>query len=300
MERIMTGTVTQANFVGIVSMVAAENDGPRKLSLGPDPTQDLPSRGGGSPRQLGHTSASTSSGRTRHELPAQSAAGSGTGTAAKVSVLVIDDCALHREVLAAMITMNGVADVCSAWDVSSLVGVLEDVEPEVILLNVATCGRRLILRAATSLSPHAPVIAIGTSEDDEEGIIACAEAGVAGYHLRSDSFSDLVAMIAEVVVGRTSCPPQISAMLLNRLSALASQRQPSLQDSVLTTREVQILEMLELGKSNQDIAGELAITVHTVKNHVHNLLKKLGVSTRAEAAALSHTIQVDRGTSRES
>ena len=52
---------------------------------------------------------------------------------------------------------------------------------------MAACRETLlILRAATSLSPHAPVIAIGTSEDDEEGIIACAEAGVAGYHLRSD------------------------------------------------------------------------------------------------------------------
>ena len=85
-------------------------------------------------------------------------------------------------------------------------------------------------------------------------------------------------MIAEVVVGRTSCPPQSQQCCLT-----ACRRSPP-SDSVhcrinVTTREVQILEMLELGKSNQDIAGELAITVHTVKNHVRNLLKKLGVST---------------------
>jgi DNA-binding NarL/FixJ family response regulator len=53
--------------------------------------------------------------------------------------------------------------------------------------------------------------------------------------------------------------------------------------------------MLELGLSNRDIAAQLAIAVHTVKNHVHSLLTKLGVSSRAEAAALSRTIRLNRG-----
>lgn len=185
-------------------------------------------------------------------------------------------------------------DVRAAGDISSFIGVLEDAEPEVILLNTATYGIQLILRAVTALVPQAPVIAIAASEEDEDGIIACAEAGVAGYHLRGDSLSDLLALIGAVVAGNALCPPMVSAMLLRRLSTLASQRQPALQDSVLTTREAQILGMLELGKSNQDIAGDLSISVHTVKNHVHRLLKKLGVSTRAEAAALSRAFRVDR------
>jgi DNA-binding NarL/FixJ family response regulator len=83
--------------------------------------------------------------------------------------------------------------------------------------------------------------------------------------------------------------------LLRRLSALASRRQPAAKELVLTAREAQILRMLELGRSNRDIAAQLAIAVHTVKNHVHSLLTKLGVSSRAEAAALSRTIRLNRG-----
>lgn len=63
-----------------------------------------------------------------------------------------------------------------------------------------------------------------------------------------------------------------------------------MKELVLTAREIQILRMLELGLANQEIADKLCIAVHTVKNHVHNLLTKLGVSTRAQAAALGRTM----------
>jgi DNA-binding NarL/FixJ family response regulator len=91
------------------------------------------------------------------------------------------------------------------------------------------------------------------------------------------------------------CSPRVSAILLRRLSALASQRPPAAMELVLTTRESQTLTMLELGLSNQDIAAQLCIAVHTVKNHVHSLLSKLGLSTRAEAAALSRTVRYTEG-----
>ena len=94
------------------------------------------------------------------------------------------------------------------------------------------------------------------------------------------------------------CSPRVSAILLRRLSALASQRQPTEKELVLTAREAQILKMLELGLSNRDIADQLCIAVHTVKNHVHSLLTKLGVSTRAQAAALSRTIRYTADESR--
>lgn len=246
-------------------------------------------------RQPACTSAQPPSGDAGKGIHGRSPAVSGASASAGVRLMILDDCALHREALATMLEMNGVTDVRAAWDIPSLIGVLEDIEPEVILLNMSTRGIQLILRAVKSLSPQAPVIAVAVSEDDENGIIACAEAGVAGYHLRIDSFSDLLALMGAVVAGKVWWPPQISATLLCHLSALASQRRPAVQDSVLTTREAQILSLLELGRSNQDIAGELAITVHTVKNHVHNLLKKLGVGTRAEAAALSHAFRVDQG-----
>lgn len=212
----------------------------------------------------------------------------------RCSILVVDDCALYREALAANLRLNGLPDVRAVWDLTSLIGALEDFEPDVILLNIATQNLPLLLRATTSLSATAPVIAIAASEDVEDAVIACAEAGVAGYHLRTDSLSDLMILIGEVTAGKPQCPPQVSAMLLRRLSELASYRQPVPKDPVLTARENQILEMLELGRSNQEISEELSIAVHTVKNHVHNLLTKLGVGTRAEAAALAHALRMGR------
>jgi DNA-binding NarL/FixJ family response regulator len=75
------------------------------------------------------------------------------------------------------------------------------------------------------------------------------------------------------------------------LSALASEREPASKELILTSREAQILEMIRMGLSNRDIAARLSIAVHTVKNHVHTVLTKLGVSTRAEAAALANVVR---------
>jgi DNA-binding NarL/FixJ family response regulator len=210
-------------------------------------------------------------------------------------ILIIDDCTLDRDNLAAVLTLNGMAAPSVAWDLPSLVKALEEAAPSVVLLNLATRDSALLLRAAMDISPRVRVIVLGASEDNEAEIVACAEAGVAGYHMRADSLEDLLALIRKVAAGESSCSPAVSAMLLRRLSTLASQRHPAAKELALTTREAQILRMLELGRSNQDIADQLSIAVHTVKNHVHSLLTKLGVSTRAEAAALSRTIRLHYG-----
>jgi DNA-binding NarL/FixJ family response regulator len=207
------------------------------------------------------------------------------------NILIIDDCTLYRENLAAIFTLNGIAVPSVAWDLPSLVVALEETEPSVVLFDIGTRDCALLLRAARDLSPNVRIIVLGASENDESEIVACAEAGVAGYHMRTDSLEDLLVLIRKVAAGESSCPPRVSAILLRRLSALASQRQPPVRELALTAREIQILRMLELGRSNRDIAAQLAIAVHTVKNHVHSLLTKLGVSTRAEAAAVSRTIR---------
>jgi len=210
-------------------------------------------------------------------------------------ILIIDDCTLDRDNLAAIFALNGMAAPSVAWDLPSLVKALDGAAPSVVLLNLATRDSALLLRAAMDISPRVRVIVVGASEDNETEIVACAEAGVAGYHMRADSLEDLLALIRKVAAGETSCSPAVTAILLRRLSTLASQRQPAAKELALTTREAQILRMLELGRSNQDIAVQLSIAVHTVKNHVHSLLTKLGVSTRAEAAALSRTIRLHHG-----
>jgi DNA-binding NarL/FixJ family response regulator len=207
------------------------------------------------------------------------------------SVLIVDDCTLHRENLCAALAMNGLKSPAEAWDLRSLVTAIDNATPDVLLLNIATRDCVALLKSATDIMPGLRAVVMGVSEEDEAQIVACAEVGVADYHMRSDSFDDLLLTIQRVAAGETACTPAVSAILLRRLSTLAAGRQPPMNDPALTTRETQILKMLELGSSNQDIADHLSITVHTVKNHVHSLLTKLGVGTRAEAAALSRGLR---------
>jgi DNA-binding NarL/FixJ family response regulator len=198
---------------------------------------------------------------------------------------------LQRENLAAILRSDGLTEPFAAWDVASTHAVLQQVIPKIVLLSMTTRDSVELLRAVRQMCPQARVVVVGIAEDADADIIACAEAGVAGYHLRTESLDELLRLIARVSDGESACSPRVSAILLNHLSTLATKTQPAARELVLTTREMQILEMLELGLSNRDIADRLCITLNTVKNHVHSVLNKLGVSTRMEAAAVSRSMR---------
>ncbi|RZT25335.1 DNA-binding NarL/FixJ family response regulator [Mycobacterium sp. BK558] len=217
----------------------------------------------------------------------------GRGIAPEARILIVDDCALYRECLVGVLAARpGVSAPGVAWDLKSLIVGIQTTHPDVILLNMATHESAMLLRQALQLNPGVRVVVSGVSDEDESGIVECAEAGAAGYHLRAESLNDLLVLIQNVAEGRTFCSPKVSAILLRRLSLLAAQRrQPEARDSVLTAREIQILRMLESGLANRDIAERLCIAVHTVKNHVHSVLTKLGVSSRAQAAALARNMR---------
>lgn len=209
---------------------------------------------------------------------------------AGIRTLIVDDCTLHRDNLAAIFTANGGAVPAVAWDMPSLCAAVSQQSPEVVLLNMGSRDNVILLHSVREACPDAKVVAVGLSEDDESEIVACAEAGVAGYHLRAESLDDLLVLMSKVAIGESSCSSKISAILLKRLSTLAAERKPESRELVLTAREIQILRSLELGMSNRAIADQLCIALHTVKNHVHAVLSKLGVSTRAEAAAYARSV----------
>ncbi|MDT5266401.1 MAG: hypothetical protein QOI90_3027, partial [Mycobacterium sp.] len=194
---------------------------------------------------------------------------------AYAKILIVDGCTLQRENLAAIFAVNGTSRPAVAWDLLSLCASLREATPDIVLLNMVTSDNLTLLRSLREMCPHAQVIVVGISEDDESEVVACAEAGVAGYHLRTESLDDLLILISKVFDGESACSPRVSAILLKRLSTLAAQRHPATKELVLTAREIQILRMLEIGLSNRDIAERLCIALHTVKNHVHSILGKL-------------------------
>lgn len=209
-------------------------------------------------------------------------------------ILIIDDCKLFRDNLAAALTRHGFPAPSVAWDLPSLVAALDTNDVQTVLVNTATRGSNLLLHALADRQPKPRIIALGISEDDEAEIVACAEVGVTGYHVRSDSTEDLIALMSGTSNDMTSYPPRIAAVLLRRLFTLADTSQEPDRKPALTGREIQILRMLELGQSNREIANQLGIALYTVKNHVHNLLAKLRVNSRAEAAELARNVQIER------
>lgn len=208
-----------------------------------------------------------------------------------VRILIVDDCILYRDTLINALAAHGVPVAGVASDVRSVVAAVLGDSVEMILLNLSTRHSRDLLRAAMQANPQVRVVVLGVSDDDESEVIACAEAGVVGYHTRTESIEALLILMGKVAAGETLCSPWVSGILLRRLSMLAQNYPPVTNELVLTAREAQILKMLRLGLSNRDIATQLCIAVHTVKNHVHSVLTKLGVSTRAEAAALSRNLR---------
>lgn len=203
------------------------------------------------------------------------------------SVLVVDDSRLYRDGLAVWLAgCLGEGAVGTADSLAGLSAHLGVAQPDVVVLNLATVDTPGILVELSERATVAQLIVVGVDENDENQVMACAEAGARGYLTRACSLTDLIHVIEEVVAGRTRMPERISTLVLRRVREAATERRrvPAMQ--VLTDREIQILRLIGLGMSNQDIAGELTIELHTVKNHVHSLLMKLGVRRRGEAAAM--------------
>jgi DNA-binding NarL/FixJ family response regulator len=199
-------------------------------------------------------------------------------------VLLVADVSVHRDSLVEQLdrepgiqavgATSDLAGVAEAWSLSS----------DVVLLDVAAEERVPAIAALVHAIPDVRVVAFAVPETEDD-IIACAEAGVAACVTREASFDELVATIERVGSGESLCSPQVAAILLRRVAALAAERVGDPATS-LTHRELEILELIDEGLSNKQIAQRLRIEMPTVKNHVHNLLEKLGVKSRHEAAAL--------------
>jgi two-component system nitrate/nitrite response regulator NarL len=147
-----------------------------------------------------------------------------------------------------------------------------------------------IIRDVRSRSEATRVLAFAV-DDTSSDLIACAEAGAAGYVAPDVSFDGLVDAIERVARNELVCSPRAAAQLFKRISEPREPDGPGLKDlSRLTTREAEVLDFISEGSSNKEIAAALNISESTVKNHVHHVLEKLAVTTRAQAAvrALRH------------
>ena len=130
-----------------------------------------------------------------------------------------------------------------------------------------------------------PVIALGLDDSDED-VLASVEAGAAAFVTKDDSIEDLVEIIHAAAKGEFRCPPRIARRMQERLVELSAGQNRAILLDRLTQREQHVLGMLTDRMSNKQIARQLGLAVSTIKNHVHNIIVKLSVKNRGQAAAI--------------
>jgi DNA-binding NarL/FixJ family response regulator len=204
-----------------------------------------------------------------------------------INVFIADDNRLLREGLVSMLGEQ--KDIVVIGKASSGHVALEQIKklrPDVALIDTGMPDKDGIevTKALHQEAPEVRVIILGVIDLTEE-IMACIEAGAAGYVLKEDSFDHLIDTIHSVHRGESFCSPQFTASLFSRIAELASERMPKISASSikLTSRELEIINLIAEGLPNKEIAQRLFIETQTVKNHVHNILDKLQLHNRFEA-----------------
>jgi DNA-binding NarL/FixJ family response regulator len=214
---------------------------------------------------------------------------------AEIRVFVLSPMRIYREGLSHVLAQEtAIRVVGMASDLEEAAPILRTAGVDVLLLDISIDPG---LDGLRRVSGHdgLRVLAIGVLEREDQ-VVACAEAGIAGYVTHDDSVAELVGTIRDATRGEFRCPPHIAACLVRRLAVVGAQaRQPPPRPR-LTLREHEIVRLIDQGLSNKEIARQLSIQLATVKNHVHNILEKLDVSRRADAVDRLRSPQApDRG-----
>jgi DNA-binding NarL/FixJ family response regulator len=197
--------------------------------------------------------------------------------------LIVSDVRLYSEGLALALQSRGdVRVVATAGSLESAQSAAAMNGCAVVLLDVGMPDAFSIARALALTNPTPKVIALAVA-DEAADVVACARAGLDGYVPRDATIADVALAIKSALVGELRCSPRMTATLFKRLAMLGPVE--SATDALLTARELEIVGLIDRGMSNKEIAHRLRIGTTTVKNHVHNILEKLHVTRRAEAAA---------------
>lgn len=202
------------------------------------------------------------------------------------SVLLVEDHQIFREGVRDLLVASGALIVGEAGDAATAVALAAEARPEVALLDLRLPGADGIdaTKRIRAVSPTTCVVVL-TASTDQSDFLEALIAGACGYILKQAPPEQIVSGIKAAALGGSPLAPSLAPSLLDRLREAPEDGKPTpASASPLTRRERQVLALIAVGKDNAEIAAELVISQHTVKNHVSGILAKLEVENRIQAA----------------
>jgi DNA-binding NarL/FixJ family response regulator len=201
-----------------------------------------------------------------------------------IRTMVVSDVRLYREGLSQI--LSAVADISVEGMTSygeRALRALAYENPHVALLDLTRREDLAVVRTVAAVAPRTRIVVLAVPDLGTE-IVTWVEAGIAGYVTRDAGLDELVRAIRSAARDELVCSPLAAGALRRRVAALANDHAAGLAED-LTPRQHEVLSLIACGQSNKEIASALQIELPTVKNHVHNILDRLGVARRGEAVA---------------
>jgi DNA-binding NarL/FixJ family response regulator len=201
-------------------------------------------------------------------------------------VLIVDDHDLFRAGLHNLLEEQGVVIVGEASTGAEAVEIVRELAPDVVVmdLNMPGMGGVEATRHISEIAPLTRVVMLTISDEDSD-VLDAILSGACGYLLKDSSIQELMAGIEAAARGESLISPSIAAKVLRRVRATSTR--PDIAEAIrseLSDREIEVLKLIANGKDNALIAAELHISPKTVKNHISNILMKLQIDNRIQAA----------------
>jgi two-component system nitrate/nitrite response regulator NarL len=196
-----------------------------------------------------------------------------------IKLFILSDARLHRDGLALQLERRSNVKVIGAGTLDDAVRSLRSTSADVALLDTAKLEIPAVVEALRRSLRQLRIVAMGVREVESE-VLAYAAAGIDGYVRMDATVDELITVVESAMRNELVCSPKVAASLYH---SVASQGADS--GVPLTGRELQVVELISRGLSNKEISKNLRIETCTAKNHVQNILQKLGVHRRAQAAA---------------
>jgi two-component system, NarL family, nitrate/nitrite response regulator NarL len=204
----------------------------------------------------------------------------------RIHVVIVDDHPLFRQGVSQ--TLAGAPDIevlAEGGSADDAIRLVSELLPDILLLDINIPGGGL--SAAQVVAARAPVtrIVMLTVSEEEDNLVAALRAGARAYVLKGVSGRELIAILRGVAAGEVYITPLLAASLLIEMTGNGRRDKPALNLlDELTEREQQVLELVAAGLSNKEIGQQLYLSEKTVKHHMTNILQKLQVRNRVEAA----------------